>query len=210
MAGQYLELFIPLLLHMGVTELVMAVCGRTLDSASATTLTAVLVIPAAIFMMRKDKIRHGSKTSEHEKGIHAGVLTGIGCFIAGGILNILWSGVLKAIHLDAVFSNTTQEALFAGQILIQFLGLGILVPIAEELIFRGLIYRRMRRLMPVKAAIFCSVLLFAVYHGNMIQILFALPMALVLTVLYEKEKLLLFPVLFHMGANLIAVAMNFF
>ena len=33
-----------------------------------------------------------------------------------------------------------QEQLFAGQAMVQLLGLGMLVPLAEELMFRGLIY----------------------------------------------------------------------
>lgn len=135
---------------------------------------------------------------------------GLCCFIAGGILNILWSGILNALHISRYFSNATQEALLSGKMLVQVLGLGILIPIAEELIFRGLIYRRMRRFFSVKIAVFLSALLFAVYHGNLIQMIFAFPMALTLALIFEGGKLFLFPVLFHMGVNLTAVFLNFF
>ena len=121
-----------------------------------------------------------------------------------------WSGILNLIQIGEIFSNSTQEALLASEMVLQILGLGILVPIGEELIFRGLIYNRMKQMLSVKMSIFFSSLLFALYHGNPIQMIFSFPMALALTAVYEHGKLFLFPVLFHMGANLTAVFANFF
>ena len=148
-----------------------------------------------------------------EKGVceRAGqvVLAGILCFAGGGILNLLWSGIMNLMQIQNYFSNETQESLLASQIVWQILGLGVLVPFAEELVFRGLTYTRMKKFFPVKIAVFLSCLLFAVYHGNLIQIIYAFPMALVITVLYERKKLFIYPVLFHMGANLTAVFLNF-
>lgn len=141
------------------------------------------------------------------KAQHA-ALFGCLCFILGGLLNIAWSGILNLLQITSQFSNETQEALLAGEAAVQILGLGAAVPAAEELIFRGLTYGRMKRWMPARAAVVLSSLLFALYHGNPIQIVFSFPMALALTAVYEKGGRLAYPVLFHMGSNLTAVFLN--
>ena len=135
---------------------------------------------------------------------------GLLCFAAGGLMNLAWSGVLNLLQVTEHFSNQQQELLFAGDYLVQILGLGVVVPLSEELIFRGLTYRRMRRLFPVRTAVILSALLFAVYHGNVVQMLFAFPMAVALAMVFERGKLFAFPLLFHMGANLTAIFFNFF
>lgn len=130
------------------------------------------------------------------------------CAVSGGILNLLWSGILQQLRIQEHFSNAVQEQLFAGQGAVQLFGLGILVPLAEELIFRGLIYTRIRQRIPAGGAIFFSALLFALFHGNMIQMVFAFPLALVLAWLYERSGWFACPLAFHMGANLTAIVLN--
>lgn len=236
MIGDYISVITPLLLHMLLSEAVVFFLGSSADVTTCTAITAVLVIPVAVWMYRRDRERQteplaapgksgrnlmkAGKTeknpgtegghsagSERESG-RKGIAFGGFCFVAGAALNILWSGVLSWLRINEYFSNQTQEALLAAQVLVQIIGLGILAPIAEELIFRALIYQRMKRLMPLGAAMVLSSLLFAVYHGNMIQIIFAFPMSLVLVWVYERGKGFIFPVLFHMGANLAAVVLN--
>lgn len=163
---------------------------------------------------KKEKCKNGvCEEGRGEKGVceRAGqvVLAGILCFAGGGLLNLLWSGIMNLIQIQNYFSNETQKSLLASQMAWQILGLGVLVPFAEELVFRGLTYTRMKKFFPVKIAVFLSCVLFAVYHGNLIQIIYAFPMALVITALYEWKKLFIYPVLFHMGANLTAVFLNF-
>ena len=84
----------------------------------------------------------------------------------------------------------------------------ILVPITEEFLFRGLIYQRLKKYIPVWSAVLAGAGIFALYHGNMVQILFAFPMALVMLLAYEKWNSLYVPIIFHMAANLTAVLLN--
>ena len=115
---------------------------------------------------------------------------------------------VQQLRIQDHFSNAVQEQLFAGQAMVQLLGLGMLVPLAEELIFRGLIYTRIRKRIPAGAAIFFSALLFALFHGNVIQMVFAFPLALILAWLYERSGWFACPLAFHMGANLTAIVLN--
>ena len=215
-----------------------AIGGAAADSAVCTSVTALLVLPVLIWMYRSDAAKgmHSNKSicrfdgaqqedcrSQNTQGTAAvktnrrgkdirkttyliGIL--VLCAVSGGILNLLWSGILQQLRIQDHFSNAVQEQLFAGQAMVQLLGLGGLVPLAEELIFRGLIYTRIRKRIPAGAAIFFSALLFALFHGNVIQMIFAFPLALILAWLYERSGWFACPLAFHMGANLTAIILN--
>lgn len=201
-----LSLFIPVILHLSVSEMIALWAGRYWDMTLCTTLAALVVIPAAAVMFYKDNKKHTNPNEAHIK--KKSVFWGAGCFVAGGILNIIWSSFLNLLQIGMYFSNETQEILFAADVVLQIIGLGILVPVAEELIFRGLVYNRMKQMLGAGVSIFFSSLLFAVYHGNPIQMIFAFPMALALNWVYHKGKWFLYPVLFHMGSNLTAIFVN--
>ena len=215
-----------------------AIGGAAADSAVCTSVTALLVLPVLIWMYRSDAAKgmHSNKSicrfdgaqqedcrSQNTQGKAAvktnrrgkdirkttyliGIL--VLCAVSGGILNLLWSGILQQLRIQDHFSNAVQEQLFAGQAMVQLLGLGVLVPLAEELFFRGLIYTRIRKRIPAGAAIFFSALLFALFHGNVIQMIFAFPLALILAGLYERSGWFACPLAFHMGANLTAIVLN--
>lgn len=246
-----LSLIAPVFLHM-VVSIVMtaaggAIGGMAADSALCTSVTALLVLPALIWMYRRDaakgmhpdrrtcrfgeeqagrrsqimqettegktdrteRIESETKKQSRKETIYS-IRVLVLCAISGGILNLLWSGILQRLRIQEYFSNAVQEQLFAGQAAVQLFGLGILVPLAEELIFRGLIYTRIRQRIQAGAAIFFSALLFALFHGNVIQMVFAFPLALVLAWLYERSGWFACPLAFHMGANLTAIVLSLF
>ncbi len=193
------------MLHFFVTEFAALLLGEKLDSSSRVLLVSLIVIPAALRMYQSDEKKNGPMKYGESGNFILGCLF---CFAAGGILNLAWSGLLTFFKIQQHFSNAAQESLLSGQLLIQILSMGIFAPLTEELIFRGLLYRRMKSLLSVGWSVILSSLLFAVYHGNMIQIVFAFPMALVLALLYEKSGRFCYPLLFHMGCNLTAIAVN--
>jgi len=188
-----------MLLHIFMQQLALILSQGRLDATACTAVAAVLTIIPAALMYRRDRL--SGFAAETQAKPHP-VRFAAFCFVSGGVLNLAWSGILNMLHINEVFSNEVQEQLLAGQIAVQLVGLGLLVPVAEELIFRALIYNRMKRVLTARQAIFFSALLFAVYHGNPVQMIFAFPMALALAWVYEHGKLFLFPVLFHTGANL--------
>ena len=79
---------------------------------------------------------------------------------------------------------------------------GLISPVAEEIVFRGLVFNRMRRYCPTAAAIIVSAVLFGVYHGNLVQGLYGGCMGILLSYTYARMKSFFFPCLFHATANL--------
>ena len=79
---------------------------------------------------------------------------------------------------------------------------GLISPIAEEIVFRGLVFNRMRRYYPTIAAIVVSGVLFGAYHGNLVQGIYGGCMGILLAYTYERMQSFLIPCLFHAAANL--------
>lgn len=79
---------------------------------------------------------------------------------------------------------------------------GLISPIAEEIVFRGLVFNRIRRYYPTAVAIIVSGLLFGAYHGNLVQGLYGTCMGILLAYTYERMRSFLIPCLFHAVANL--------
>ena len=77
----------------------------------------------------------------------------------------------------------------------------MIAPIAEELLFRQVLYTRIKKIVPVWIAVLVSALFFGIYHGNLVQGLYAFIMGALLALVYEWTKSFAAPVLFHMVAN---------
>lgn len=125
--------------------------------------------------------------------------------------------------------EAANESFFAGRFFYELLGSCLVIPVAEELLFRGVVYGRLKLLFAQKGAgasnredassaggvfgisregwiaVFLSAFLFGLVHFNLVQFLYAGLLGLVLAVLYEKSGFLYVPVLGHIAANLAAV-----
>ena len=82
--------------------------------------------------------------------------------------------------------QTANQAFFAGAAVYEFLGSCFLIPIAEELLFRGVVYQRL-------------------VHANLVQFLYAAVLGCLLAFLYEKTGFFYVPVLGHIAANTVSV-----
>ncbi|MCB9558370.1 MAG: CPBP family intramembrane metalloprotease [Deltaproteobacteria bacterium] len=86
----------------------------------------------------------------------------------------------------------------------------VLVPLAEELAFRGLIYRQLRRTMTPTSAVVLSSTVFALMHGTLYQCGWALALGLLAALVYEQTHSLVAPVLVHGLFNAVPVAIAAF
>ena len=103
------------------------------------------------------------------------------------------------------YSESYQQAamsLYSPAFAMQIICLGIVFPIMEEYLFRGLIYRRIRPNMSAKWAIFISALFFGMYHGNLVQAVYGMVAGSILAYLYEKYGSMKAPILAHMLMNI--------
>ena len=110
--------------------------------------------------------------------------------------------------LESEAFQNSEALLFSGPAALQLLFIGLVIPVCEELIFRGLIYMRMRQYANVNSAIMVQALIFALMHGNMAQGIYAFILGVLLAYVFEKYGSLKAPVLVHVSANLLSVVMG--
>lgn len=79
---------------------------------------------------------------------------------------------------------------------------GVAAPFTEELVFRGLIYNRLKKYYNVSLAVIVSALLFGAWHGNLVQALYGACMGILLAYVYERFNDFKIPCLFHAAANI--------
>lgn len=86
---------------------------------------------------------------------------------------------------------------------------GIISPVAEELLFRGILYGNMRRFTkPATAAVF-SAALFGIYHGNIVQGIYAFVIGYFLAYAYEYFGDFRVPAAIHMAVNLLVYGLSY-
>lgn len=110
-------------------------------------------------------------------------------------------------------SQTALKALEVSQGWPERLALGfvaiVLAPIAEEIIFRGILYPTIKRYGFPRLALWGTSLLFALIHASAPIFIPLLVLALALTLLYEMTDNLLAPIVAHSLFNAINFAMFF-
>ena len=130
------------------------------------------------------------------------VVIAAGC-IGVGFGNILTMSPLARISQGFAEAN---EHFYGSTLLIELIGSAILTPMLEELLYRGVIYERLRFFMGKRwHGIFLSSLIFAMVHLNLVQFIYAFGMGIVLACCMEVTGHVYGAILAHMAANLIAV-----
>lgn len=147
------------------------------------------------------------------QGIIILLLTVVSAVSSSVGLNILMS------LTGLVQTSTAYQGVAQRQYGVAF-GVGLLLytvvsPLAEEIVFRGVIYNRLRHGALERgatgqgqaAAIVVSGLLFGVYHGNLVQGIYGCCMGILMAYLYEETQAFCIPVLFHASANCVVYLM---
>lgn len=106
--------------------------------------------------------------------------------------------------------NEVSERIYSGGIFIQILSTVIIAPVVEELLFRGLIYKRLRANLKTVPAMLLSAFIFGLVHANIVQFVYAFLIGIIVAFVYERFRTIVAPVLFHLGANLLSVLITNF
>lgn len=121
--------------------------------------------------------------------------------------NILFS-LLHITELSKSFADVAGQQ-FMVPIWQGLLLFGVVSPLAEEIVFRGVIYNRLKKYFPVWIAILTSAVLFGGYHGNLVQGIYGFLLGTVIAWLYEVTGNFRIPVMFHAFANISVFLMTY-
>lgn len=168
-----------------------------------------ILIYCLIFFIRINK-------NKVEADVHWDIKTGIICSIMAGIafggISTLWVEFLKHTPLSGIrFIKSSLEYLTASSgnrsaaaFTITILVAGILGPVTEELIYRGVIFRFLERRVNSIYALIVSSLLFGIVHMSFVQSVYAGIMGLIAGIVYMKTRKLIWPVIIHITINTLA------
>jgi membrane protease YdiL (CAAX protease family) len=134
----------------------------------------------------------------------------VACIIGIFLFDILYTFIIEQLGVsvprqwlqEQVLSLTSVSEL---QIFI-FCG-GVVVPVIEELIFRGVIYKGLRAKMPAVIAVSVTSLLFAVVHVEPWSFLPIFIMSFLLCYSLEKTKSIAVPIVIHSINNLASISL---
>jgi membrane protease YdiL (CAAX protease family) len=171
-------------------------------STQIGAVAAVITIPCFLRMIKKDNLQPEKPDFSVVKCAFAVVMS---VAVAVALNNIL---LLANI---AEFSESYQESaemLYSPSFPVQILCLGIIYPIMEELLFRGLIFRRVRQNTSAFNAVISSALFFGIYHGNSVQMIYGALSGVMLAYLCEKSGSVKVPIIAHMAMNMTAVILT--
>lgn len=150
--------------------------------------------------------KEGKKISDAQKKERMKALLSAALPLAGTsvflslFLNLLFARI-EFFALSETYESVS-EIQYSVPFIFGLLNYGLIKPIEEELVFRGLVYGRMRRYFPAVAAIPVSALLFGAYHGNMVQLTYGFLMGCLLAWSYEQFRSLKASILVHGLANI--------
>lgn len=167
-----------------------------------TLITIIICIPVFLYLFKKQRGNLAFTGKKH--GLYINILIGI--FASLGI-----SKLVTLFPIDGIIGNysETSKNVMSQNIPMQIITLIILGPLMEEILFRGIIYNRLKIMCETTIAAYISAIIFGVYHMNLVQGLYTFVLGVLLVYVYEKYNTILAPYLLHMAANAAAVIINY-
>ena len=176
----------------------------------AMTLTLIssiltLLILGFVFLIRKKNfMEETSIRSMPIAGIVPVALSAVG-------FNIVVSKMLQIIPFPENWIESYQQnssMIGAGNMAVAWIATVIVAPILEEIVFRGLIYTRLKQGMAAVAAAVIASLLFALSHGTIVWGIYTFLLSMILIWTFERFQSLTANICFHFFFNLTGMVLS--
>jgi len=184
---------------MEVTEILM---GRLMEMTFVAGLVT-LVLFWLVFLIRRKKFK---KEVCLRKFPANGILP---IAVLAACFNVITSVIITYIPwpqswMDSYAANSSS---IDGS-LMSWITAVLMAPVLEEIVFRGLMYTRLKKGLPVIAAAIVTSLAFGIAHGTMIWAIYTFIFSLVLIWVFEKFQSLGACIVLHMAYNLSGMALS--
>ncbi len=104
---------------------------------------------------------------------------------------------------ESVWAEYNAEAaMLGGTGVLAILASVIIAPVSEEIIFRGLVYTRLRKAMPPSVAMVLSSLVFGLLHGQLIWVCYAFFVGIAMAVVFARTGTVRATIAMHLAFNL--------
>lgn len=188
------EIFITYILSyliIIVSCLIYTILGhKTLDNFINTTCSYILLLFYIITIIYLYKKNYKKEPILHIKNYFPLILLGISI---ATLLNML---------IFLIITPTTTSTI---SIPLAIISSGIIGPIYEEILFRYLLYNRLKKKYSVKKALTITTVIFALIHISPVKVIYAFILGLIINIMYEKYNNIIAPILIHIAANTIVI-----
>jgi len=136
----------------------------------------------------------------------------IGGIAFSGATNILLSVFTSTPALQSYMETYAQQFSamdLKNNLLIQGFCIWLLIPVCEEIVFRGFLFNELKNLVRPKYAIIIQAFLFGLIHMNLIQGIYTFIIALFFGYAYQKTGKILVPILMHVVFNIMGTSLGF-
>ena len=168
-------------------------------------ITSLSVLPFLYSFYRQDSFWRGEPLGKKEFLLtkrEAGTVFLL--FLAGGCFALAWNNVLSMVHISdySVSYNRIRETFYVGKFFMEFCVVCLLAPMAEELLYRGIVYKRAKDWLGIWPGIIVSAVMFGLVHMNLVQFVYAGVFGIFLGLFVEKTGKLHSAIAAHPAANL--------
>jgi len=190
--------------------------GGTMDDFNSHTIfltgiTALLTMIPCLYFYKRDvraRVTGGLISKAGGRRLKAG--EGLWLLLIGASLatfaNMLVAALQNILPVRE-YQETMNQITSGKSIWMLVFWMGIVAPVAEEMVFRWLIYFRLRDYMRMGMAMAVSGILFGIYHMNLTQAVYASILGMMFAYFLEITGNLWASVLLHIGANCWSVLM---
>lgn len=210
-AGKIWEIAYPVLMYYATLSIGSFVAQMILGGGMETYMLCKIIgslvtIPVVYADYKRDLMltgRYGTKIV-FAKGqlVELAFVVVSTIFLSVGLNNIICMSPLVAMSQE--YQNAS-DAFYSSTLGIELLGSALITPFLEELLHRGVVYGRLRRMVGIVPSVFISALIFAGLHFNVVQFVYAFLFGVIFALFVEKSGYLYVSIIAHVVANGIAV-----
>ena len=159
-------------------------------------ITVLLFLPIFIYKYKKYNIKYEKSNSDK---LFSLIIPSVTLAL---LLNIIIINFNKICDIDNIYSDTN--------LILAIISSGIIGPLLEEFLFRGIIYNELKKFNSVKKTMWITIVVFALFHQSFTQIMYGFILGYLFTKVYVKTNNIIYPVLMHIFSNtIITIGINY-
>jgi hypothetical protein len=196
------EVLYPLLMYYAVTIILMFGAQMILGTGTEKYVLCKIITSAITLPVMYRSFYRRDKAAGSFEAVHAVLIVCCAALIGTGLNNLILMSPLA--EASAGYAEASSS-FYGSTLVLELISSALLTPVLEEMVYRGIIFARLKRMLGFVPAMVLSALIFAIMHFNLVQFVYAFLLGLVLAVFMEKTGHLYGAVLGHITANALAV-----
>lgn len=202
----------PVGIYFVVTALSLVILDGFLPASQKTNLfrqmiTSIATIPFLLSFYRQDKLLRWSFFGREKTPVKKTIVTILLVGVMSFCFALAWNNLFGFLQMWKYSPNyqTVEPSFYMGNLMLEIIILGFITPFVEELLYRGIVYIRLREWLGDPLAIMISAMIFGFIHMNLVQGLFAFVFGILLAFFVGRTGKLYLAVTGHSMANLFSV-----